>query len=81
MEAATTGFYAQLPEGKRSFPVSQSQLIEKAADERSDLVGRLIQGEMPRLQEVDLCIGHIAPIGRRSGHGERRGALLGPASR
>ena len=53
------------------------QTFEEIADERSDLVGRLIEGEVSSFQKVDFGGRYIVGIGCRTGDGER-GIIFSP---
>ena len=50
--------------------VSFVEAVQKAADERGDLIGCFIEGKMPGVEEVDFRFRHIIRIGGCPGNGE-----------
>lgn len=55
---------------RRHHHLGPLQVIKKPGDERSDFVGRLIKGEVARVENVDLRSRNIVSIGGGAGDRE-----------
>src|ERR1700722_13666147 len=64
---------------RKPYPLSSLviQAFEEGPDERCDLIGRFVEGEMPSFEEMDFRAWNIVGIGCRAGDRER-GVVFSP---